>query len=130
MGVCCGEPYEVSADKLDAEARLIAEQRKKAKTVKIELDPEKLANDPLSKVSLEKEVEEAFKKYDVDGDGQLNVEEARKYLEDWIKKHAKEGEEVEEIKFEDLDLDGNGYIDREELTQFVFDQRMLHSEVF
>ena len=116
MGVCCCEPYEVQADQLDEEARLIAEQRKKAKNVKIELDPEKLANDPLSKVSLEKEVDEAFKNYDADGDGQLNVEEARKYLEDWIKKHAKEGEEVEEIKFEDLDLDGNGYIDREELT--------------
>ena len=88
------------------------------------------ADGPLSKQSLEQEVEQAFKQYDQDGDGQLNVEEARLYLEDWIKRTAKNKEDVQDIKFEDLDLDGNGFIDKEELRQFLFDQRMLHSEVF
>ena len=88
------------------------------------------AEDPLSKQSLEKEVEQAFKQYDQDGDGQLNVDEARNFLQDWIQRNAKNQEDVQDIKFEDLDLDGNGYIDKEELRQFLFDQRMLYSEVF
>ena len=78
---------------------------------------------------MEAEVEEAFKKYDKDGDGTLDVAEAREFLDDWLAKHAK-GEDAKEIQFEDLDLDGNGSIDRDELRQFLFDQRMLHSEVF
>ena len=46
-----------------------------------------------------------------------------------MEKHAK-SEEAKQITFDDLDADGNGEIDRQELTQFLFDQRMLHSEVF
>ena len=46
-----------------------------------------------------------------------------------MKKHAK-SEEANQISFDDIDVDGNGEIDRQELTQFLFDQRMLHSEVF
>ena len=46
-----------------------------------------------------------------------------------MEKHAK-SEEAKQISFDDIDADGNGEIDRQELTQFLFDQRMLHSEVF
>ena len=49
--------------------------------------------------------------YDENGDGKLDVEEAKKYLTDWMKRTAKD-ENAQEITFEDLDLDGNGYIDR------------------
>ena len=83
----------------------------------------------MSKQSLEEEVEEAFKIYDTDGNGTLDVEEATKFLTQWLEKHAK-SEEAKQITFDDLDVDGNGEIDRQELTQFLFDQRMLHSEVF
>ena len=86
--------------------------------------------DPLSKGSLESMVEQAFKQYDKDGDGKLNAEEARVYLRDWIKRTARNEDDVQDIKFEDLDLDGNGYIDKKELKQFLFDQRILHSELF
>ena len=44
-------------------------------------------------------------------------------------KHAN-SEDAKQIEFEDLDTDGNGVIDEKELLQFLFDQRMLHSEVF
>ena len=57
------------------------------------------------------------------------MEEATKFLTQWMEKHAK-SEEAKQITFDDLDADGNGEIDRQELTQFLFDQRMLHSEVF
>ena len=46
--------------------------------------------DPLSRQNLELEVEEAFKKYDKDGDGTLDVAEARVFLHDWLAKHAKD----------------------------------------
>ena len=49
--------------------------------------------------------------YDDNGDGVLDVEEARKYLNEWMKRNMKEGEAIE-IQFEDIDTDGNGVIDR------------------
>ena len=88
------------------------------------------AKDPLSKQNLAKEVEDAFEKYDEDKDGQLSVAECEKFLKDWFERNAKSAEEAAEVTFEDLDLDGNGLIDKQELTQFLYDQRMLNSEVF
>ena len=85
--------------------------------------------DPLSKGSLEAEVEAAFKKYDTDNSGTLDVAEATKFLQDWLAKHAN-SEDAKHIEFDDIDTDGNGEIDKAELKQFLFDQRMLHSEVF
>ena len=61
--------------------------------------------------SLEQEVDQAFSMYDDNGDGVLDVEEARKYLNEWMKRNMKEGEAIE-IQFEDIDVDGNGVIDR------------------
>ena len=117
-------------EKMIVEARLKAYNKKAIEEQRRAERQLAEADGPLSKQSLEQEVEQAFKQYDQDGDGQLNVEEARLYLEDWIKRTAKNKEDVQDIKFEDLDLDGNGFIDKEELRQFLFDQRMLHSEVF
>ena len=80
-------------------------------------------------MSLEQEVEAAFQMFDEDNSGTLDCEEAKKFLEDWIAKNAKEGAAVD-VTFEDIDINGDGQIDKEELRQYLFDQRMLHSEVF
>ena len=67
---------------------------------------------------------------DVEKKGFLTPDQAKKFIDDWMLKNARDKEEIEEVKFEDLDLDGNGELDKEELKQFLFDQRMLNSEVF
>ena len=133
MGVCCGGANYSSDQNAEeariAQARLEAKQRSLRKKEAKEAKEKSGERDPLSKQSLEEEVEEAFKLYDADGNGTLDVEEATKFLTMWMEKHAK-SEEAKQITFDDLDADGNGEIDRQELTQFLFDQRMLHSEVF
>ena len=70
---------------------------------------------PLSKQNLSAEVEEAFAKYDKDGNGTLDVAEATEFLTDWLAKYGK-SEEAKVIEFEDLDINGDGVIDKEELT--------------
>ena len=66
----------------------------------------------------------------MDGNGTLDVEEAQHFLEDFMRRHCKDGEEAEAIVFEDLDINGDGEIDKGELKQFLYDQRMLNSEAF
>ena len=140
MGVCCANQSasrnEIDVDLLNEEDRLIAEQRAKAYNAKVEREQQKAMKelaakeDPLSKQNLEAEVEAAFKKFDLDGDGNLNVAECNEFLQDWFQRNAKDKEAAGGITFDDLDIDGNGLIDKQELRQFLFDQRMLHSEVF
>ena len=102
--------------------------------------------DPLSKESIEKEVAEAFKKYDVNNDGVLSRDEAKEYIKKWVDKAAKlktqerpwykkllpgqnAGNKIKKaITFDDIDTNNDGYISKQELTVFIIDQRMLHSE--
>ena len=140
MGVCCANQTasrnEIDVDLLNEEDRLIAEQRAKAYNAKVEREQQKAMKelaakeDPLSKQNLEAEVEAAFKKFDLDGDGNLNVAECNEFLQDWFQRNANDKQAIDGITFDDLDIDGNGLIDKQELRQFLFDQRMLHSEVF
>ena len=140
MGVCCANQTasrnEIDVDLLNEEDRLIAEQRAKAYNAKVEREQQKAMKelaakeDPLSKQNLEAEVDAAFKKFDLDGDGNLNVAECNEFLQDWFKRNANDKQAIDGITFDDLDIDGNGLIDKQELRQFLFDQRMLYSEVF
>ena len=140
MGVCCANQTasrnEIDVDLLNEEDRLIAEQRAKAYNAKVEREQQKAMKelaakeDPLSKQNLEAEVDAAFKKFDLDGDGNLNVAECNEFLQDWFQRNANDKQAIDGITFDDLDIDGNGLIDKQELRQFLFDQRMLYSEVF
>ena len=106
---------------------MIEEARQKSMNANILNEQEKAqkeleaAKDPLSKQNLEAEVEAVFAKLDVENKGFLTPDQAKKFIDDWMKENAKDKEEVEEVKFEDLDLDGNGELDKEELKQFLFD---------
>ena len=81
MGVCCGGANyssDVNAEEARiAQARLEAKQRSLRKKEAKENSTEK---DPLSKQSIEEEVEEAFRIYDADNNGTLDVEEATQFL--------------------------------------------------
>ena len=84
MGVCCGGANHTS--EYNAEEARIAQARleaKKRNLRKVQQQKEREMSgekDPLSKQSIEEEVEEAFKLYDADGNGTLDVEEATKFL--------------------------------------------------
>ena len=78
---------------------------------------------------MEQEVEQAFLKFDLDRNGTLDVEEAAKFLEDWFQKNAS-SELAKEVQFDDIDINGDGVISREELKKFLYDQRMILSELF
>ena len=67
--------------------------------------------------------------FDEDNSGTLDCEEAKKFLEDWLARNAKDGD-TQGVTFEDIDINGDGQIDKDELRQYLYDQRMLHSEVF
>jgi len=58
----------------------------------------------------------AFKKYDLDGDGTIHLEELRKALT--TKGEPMTNEEVDEF-FSDMDKDGNGRIDFEEFISYM-----------
>ena len=78
---------------------------------------------------MEQEVEQAFLKFDLDRNGTLDVEEAAKFLEDWFQKNSS-SELAKEVQFDDIDINGDGVISREELKKFLYDQRMILSELF
>ena len=78
---------------------------------------------------MEQEVEQAFLKFDLDRNGTLDVEEAAKFLEDWFQKNSS-SELAKEVQFDDIDINGDGVISREELKKFLYDQRMIQSELF
>ena len=86
MGVCCGGANANYSGEQNAEeariaqARLEAKQRSLRKKQAKEAKDNSGVKDPLSKQSLEEEVEEAFRIYDADGNGTLDVEEAAKFL--------------------------------------------------
>ena len=128
MGTCC-EARTISSEQ-SLEERRIAQARIEQAQNRMRKLQNKKDDGPLSKNSLAEEVEEAFRKYDTDGNGTLDINEATEFLKDWMAKHAGNSEEAAAITFDDLDQDGNGEIDKDELRQFLFDQRMLHSEVF
>ena len=81
MGVCCGGANYSGDQNAEeariAQARLEAKQRSLRKKEAKENSTEK---DPLSKQSIEEEVEEAFRIYDADNNGTLDVEEATQFL--------------------------------------------------
>ena len=62
-------------------------------------------------MSLEEEVEQAFLKYDVDKNGTLDIEEAAKFLEDWLKRNS-QNEQAQEVQFDDIDINGDGVISK------------------
>ena len=85
----------------------------------------------LSSAEIWAEVDATFGKYDADGNGQLDLEEATKYISDWCKKKGLSAEEAHIVStFEDIDADGDGYLSKEELFNFIKDQKALHSEIF
>ena len=88
-------------------------------------------NGPLSDNAIWQEVDETFDKYDADGNGQLDLEEATKYISDWCIKKGLSAEEANIVTtFDDIDEDGDGYLSKEELFNFLKDQKVLHSEIF
>ena len=104
--------------------------QKKREKDKLRNDVKKLVTDPLGKDKLWEEVEEAFKKFDLDWDGRLSAQEAKKYIEDWAAKRMDREDAKEVATFDDIDTNKDGYIDKQELYEFIRTQRMLHSELF
>ena len=107
MGTCC-EAETISAEqsleeKNIAQARIAQAQNRMKKIAKKEEREKAGIKDPLSRNSLAEEVEEAFRKYDTDGNGTLDIQEAAEFLKDWMAKHATSKEEAAEITFDDLD---------------------------
>ena len=68
-----------------------------------------------------------FKEIDTDGSGSIDYGE---FVTAAINKQTMLTQSNIDMMFKLYDKDGNGEIDRAELKQFLFDQRMLHSEVF
>ena len=69
--------------------------------------------DPLSDKGLWLEVEEAFKKYDIDGDGTLSREESEEFIKTWCEKSGLEAQDVNVVgTFDDIDENGDGVISK------------------
>ena len=116
MGCCC-ENLE--------EQRILQENQTKNAMRKLrskkEVDPNAPV-DPLSDKGLWLEVEEAFTKYDTDGNGSLSPEECEEFIKIWCQKRGMEAEEANIVTtFDDIDENGDGEISKQELFNFIKD---------
>ena len=133
MGACCASSDPYALDIEVEEEKAIAEHQAAMKRKRAEKRAEKgeKASKPLTNESIWVEVNATFDKYDADGNGQLDLEEATKYISDWCKKKGLSAEEANIVStFDDIDENGDGYLSKEELFNFLKDQKALHSEIF
>ena len=68
-------------------------------------------------------MDKAFEKYDTNGDGALDLGEARAFLSNWLENElgldASDANVI--LQFDDIDLNKDGKIDRNELFSWLKD---------
>ena len=62
-------------------------------------------------------IDDIWRKYDVDGNGTLDVEEARCFIREVLDQNITD-EAFDEV-FKELDIDGSGTINRDEIAIFI-----------
>ena len=126
MGACC----QTNSEELKTEVIIKNTQDKRSATpTPASLTPAPLNTNENEDKALKKEVEDIWKKYDINNNGVLDKKEAYAFLDDMMKEVTGQAPTQEEIEsnFRILDEDQSGDVSKEEAFKFIKGYRIGHS---
>jgi len=83
------------------------------------------------KASIQVIVDEIWNQYDIDGNGSLDKNEIRQFVNEYLPEFNPEFEFSEpkfEQIFEEFDIDGDGTVDKYEMTEFITNLLSKHDD--